>query len=254
MKTSLHAKNIIKHTRDGHRFDSPYWQSYKNTLPPLPQDVFEVVFGMVLGDAGMRKKHQEAYMRFEQGVKQRDFLFHLFHILRPYCFAEQPGTSRDKTDPLKIKSYWFYTFSHPVFTELFTLFYRPRCDNPKKYIKVLSEGLIRDFLTPRALTYWLMCDGYCHANRKALTIYSEGFTQQENEIISRELNEKFQLHTWVTCRRGRYYSIRVPTRDASRVHDLVAPYMLECFSYKIPQPRACRHVRQCGEGCDTCDI
>jgi hypothetical protein len=85
--------------------------------------MFDMVFGMTLGDAGITRVNcQEAPMKFEHRAKQRDFLFHLFHTLRSYWFMEQPGIRYTTGDPLHIRSYWFYTFSHPSFTRLFTLF------------------------------------------------------------------------------------------------------------------------------------
>ena len=192
MKSPLYPTRVLNRTRDGYHVTSPYWQAYKNALPPRPQDVFEVVFGMALGDAGITRVNcREARMKFEQGAKQRDFLFHVFHTLRSYCFMEHPGIRYTTGDPLHIRSYWFNTFSHPSFTRLFTLFYRLCPGDSKKYKKVISEGLIRDFLTPRAFAYWIMCDGYLHQKQKILTLHTEGFTHEENQIASRELNHKF---------------------------------------------------------------
>jgi hypothetical protein len=238
MNTPVYTARVTQHTRDGHHISSRYWQSYKNTLPPLPQDVFDVAFGMTLGDAGMTRDHDryEARMKFEQGVKQREFLFHLFDVFRSYRWMEHPGTRYEKADPLTIKSYWFRTFTHPAFTHLFTLFYQPRCDKPGTWKKVISEGLIRDFLTPRALAYWIMSDGYLNRDNKTLNLHTDGFTQQENEIASRELNDKFGVHSRAVRINKKYFMVQIHGTDASRVRDLVAPYMLPCFSYKIPKP------------------
>lgn len=234
MKTPLHTNKTTQYTRDGLLLTSASRQAYKKALPPLPQEVFEVAFGMTLGDAGIRRECREAYMKFEQGAKQRDFLFHVFDVLRAYCWMERPGTRYEKADRFKIQSYWFYTFSHPTFTDLFRLFYTPSPDIPHKYTKGIREGLIRDFLTPRALAYWIMCDGYLHKNGKIVTLHTEGFAQQDVERASREVNQKWELHSRVACRRGKYFVIQFSTVDASRLRGLVAPYILECFSYKIP--------------------
>jgi hypothetical protein len=81
-----------------------------------------------------------------------------------------------------------------------------------------------------------MCDGYLHQKQNILTLHTEGFTQEETQIASRELTLKVGLHTQVMSRRAKYFVIQLPTADAFRVRDLVTPYMLECFSYKIPKP------------------
>jgi hypothetical protein len=126
----------IKNRRDGYHFNSPYWQNYKKTLPKLPQDCFETAVGMILGDATMYYRSRNALIKFEQGAKQKEFLFHLFDVFSGYCFMSEPGTKfkKDKS----VKSYWFKTFSFPDFTRLFFLFHEKSHGRWKKTIKVLS--------------------------------------------------------------------------------------------------------------------
>ena len=80
----------IQNTGDGYHFNSTYWQTYKQTLPKLPQDSFEIAVGMILGDATMYYISHHALIKFEQGAKQKDFLFHLFQVFSPYCFMTKP--------------------------------------------------------------------------------------------------------------------------------------------------------------------
>ena len=46
---------------------------------------------MILGDASMYKGSREAYIKFEQGHKQKIFLDNLFSIFKTYTFMEKPG-------------------------------------------------------------------------------------------------------------------------------------------------------------------
>ncbi len=79
---------------------------------------------MILGDATMYYRSCNALIKFEQGAKQKEFLFHLFDVFSGYCFMSEPGT-RFKKDK-SVKSYWFKTFSFPDFTRLFFLFHETR--------------------------------------------------------------------------------------------------------------------------------
>lgn len=120
----------IKNTRDGYHFNSPYWQNYKKTLPKLPQDCFDTAVGMILGDATMYYVSHNTLIKFEQGVKQKEFLFHLFKMFSRYCFMSEPGIRLEKEK--NVKSYWFKTFSFPDLTRLFLLFHEKSMENGKR--------------------------------------------------------------------------------------------------------------------------
>lgn len=67
----------------------------------------------------------------------------------------------------QVKSFWFKTFSHYSFTKLFHLFYSENTSDGKFYKrKTISENLIKDYLTPLKLAYWIMCDGSLKKIRK----------------------------------------------------------------------------------------
>lgn len=134
----------------GHHFNSKYWQSQKSKLPPLPTIAFETAVGMVLGDATMYHVSREAYIKFEQGWKQKPFIDHLFEVFRSYSFMQQPRTRYNREQ--NPKSYWFKTFSFPDFTTLFQLFYEKKDEQQKlKWRKSVKKGVILDNLTARGL-------------------------------------------------------------------------------------------------------
>ena len=76
-------KKIIN-ARNGHHFNSKYWQSHNPKL-------FQLILGMVLSDATMYRVSHEALVKFEQGADQKEFLFHLFQESKEYCFMTEPG-------------------------------------------------------------------------------------------------------------------------------------------------------------------
>jgi hypothetical protein len=93
----------------------------------VPQYCFDIAIGMVLGDASIYKISTQAYIKFEQGYKQQAFLKHLFDNFKKYCFMNKPGKRflRDNSKTEKqIKSFWFKTFSHKSFTQIYLLFYK----------------------------------------------------------------------------------------------------------------------------------
>lgn len=51
----------------------------------------EIAIAMVLSDATMYKVSREAYIKFEQGYIQKEFVDHLFELFKDYCFMLTPG-------------------------------------------------------------------------------------------------------------------------------------------------------------------
>jgi len=123
-----------KDTRDGYHYNSNCWQSHFKALPALKPELLEVLVGMVLGDAALAKQGSSSHVKFEQGYKQKAFVYHLFELFKDYCFAEQvaerPELRGDRIG--QIKSYWFRTVAHQSFTELHTLFY----ENKVKFVNL----------------------------------------------------------------------------------------------------------------------
>jgi hypothetical protein len=58
---------------------------------------------MILGDAGIHKVGKEAYIKFEQGYKQQNFIEDLFNKFKLYTFMDNLGIRYEKNDKLTIK-------------------------------------------------------------------------------------------------------------------------------------------------------
>lgn len=97
---------------------SKYWQDWKKNNPKLNQYLKSIAIGMILGDAGLYKVGKEAYIKFEQGPKQKDFIENLFDKFKLYTFMNKLGIRYQKNNKSTIKSYWFKTYSHETFTDL----------------------------------------------------------------------------------------------------------------------------------------
>ena len=109
--------------------------------------------------------------------------------------------------------------------------------------KTITPNLLRDHVTARGLAYWIMCDGSLQRYNKSLILHTQGFNQEENKILSNELNEKFGLHSKVidhkhnktdTRKERNYFTIFIPTKDCTQLANLITPYMIPSMKYKIP--------------------
>ncbi len=230
----------ITNYKNGHHLNSSYWQNYKKTLPALPQPCFEIAFGMLLGDASIYKVSNHALIKFEQGYKQQAFLEHLFDKFKNYCFMDQPGKrflldNSKKTN--QIKSFWFKTFSHKTFTQLYFIFYENKTNLGFYKKKTITPGLITNYLTPKGLAYLIMCDGSLQNDKKSIILHTQGFSEKENLILSNELNMKFNLKTKVILHKKIYYVLKTSSTDALQIVDLIQNYMITSMEYKLPEPK-----------------
>ncbi len=100
-------KKSINNIKNKYHLNSKYWQDYKKSLPLLPQHLIDISIGMILEDASMYKVSREAYIKFEQGYKQKLFVEHLFTIFRTYIFMEKLGKKLylSGIDKGKVKSF-----------------------------------------------------------------------------------------------------------------------------------------------------
>jgi len=220
----------INNIRDGFHLNSKHWQDWKKNLPVLPSDLTEIAIAMVLSDASMYKVSREALIKFEQGYQQLDFVQHLFEKFKGYCFMQKPGFRMHQTGPQngQIKSAWFKTFSHSSFTKIWDLFYIDK-------VKTVRSGIIIENINALGLAYWIMSDGSLHRDGRSMILHTQSYTEQENLILSDELNKKFELHSTVTRHKTKYWVITIPSSDGNRLHELIKPFILVSFAYKIPR-------------------
>ena len=215
----------MNHSKDGYHFNSTYWQQKKLLLPPLSPELLEIAFGIVLGDATIRKVSRHAVIKFEQGYRQKEFVESLFQTFHTYTFMEQPGIRFDHSTGA-LKSFWFRTFSFPCFTKLFESFYTFQSG---KYRKRIHEETLYKMLTPRAFAYWVICDGSLQKDARTLILHSQAFSQEENMKAQKVLNEKFGFQSRVIPHKTHYFVICIPAQDASLVRALLTPFVLPSF-------------------------
>lgn len=77
-----------------------------------------------------------------------------------------------------------------------------------------------------------MGDGSYNKRDNRMVLHTENFSLETNELISKELNSKFNLHTKV-WRSSIYYNVNIPSKDVNTIIKLVKPYILKDFLYKI---------------------
>lgn len=208
-------------------YNSKYWKNFKSTVPELPEFLFSVLLGTLLGDACMYKRGINANVKFEQSLKHKEYLFHLYNLFELYTFS--PPYERKNKDG-EIKSYSFRTFTHPTFNQLYDIFYSKES---KKFIENI-DYIIKN-LNPIVLAYWIMDDGSLDKNKKMMIIHSQSFDYEINKLLSKGINEKFNLNSEVIIHKNKYYVIRIPSKDHKILHNLIKDYLHDSMLYKLPK-------------------
>lgn len=146
---------------------------------------------------------------------------------------------RYEKDKQTIKSYWFKTYSHETFTDLWKIFYFPYIDinGVKKYKKNVSINLITDELNELALSYWIMCDGSLQKDKKTMILHTQSFDYNTNLIISNELNNKFNFNSSVINHKHKYSVIKIPKENINNLKNLknlIKNHIIKSMEYKLP--------------------
>ena len=100
---------------------------------------------------------------------------------------------------------------------------------------------INDLLTPRALAYWFMDDGFqfnMTKNRRRYRYYAlstNSFPLEDQKRLVQALKDNFSIHT--TIQKERFYPtlrwIYIRSESTNRFVDLIRSYIHRCFDYKI---------------------
>lgn len=215
-------------------------QVYKARMAQLAALEQDILVGMLLGDAHLCKsgRASTARLQIDQGAGQAAFVDHLFAVFSAYSWMERPHVlhRRSRKDPTREEiSVRFYTFFHPIFGHWHDIFYRPQLIKDRwTWRKVIPDNLPA-LLTPRALAYQIMCDG--SPQKGKLIIHTEGFTVEECDRYVATVNSLFTLGAVrrLTHRGDNlcYPIVSIYTKELPRLRQLIRPYMLPIFAYKL---------------------
>ena len=100
-------------------------------------------------------------------------------------------------------------------------------------VKIVKLNLIKDHLTPIGLTYWIMDDGSLQNDKKTLIIHTQSYTEKEVNLLSFELNKKFELDSKVIIHKKKYWVIKIPSNYFEKLLKLIKPYIHPSMNYKI---------------------
>jgi len=127
----------------------------------------------------------------------------------------------------EVKSTWYFsTISHSDFEDFYNYFYP--CGK-----KRLPESL-QQLLTPRALAYWYMDDGFLRNPTFAFS--TANFNLEEHKALQYLLFNNWGLNTSIhgLCSKSRHLSLYILTESAQKFLNLSKPFIVPTMLYKLP--------------------
>ena len=190
----------------------------------------EILVGSILGDGFLTSSlGGNAYFRFKQCEKRQDYVFWMYEELKDFC-CSGPKQRKDN------QQWYFLTRCLPVFNILKDVFY----PEGKKVIPDDIEGIL---ISPLSLAVWYMDDGtldYRPNYHCSFSFSTHSFSLKGVQRLVVTLKDNFGIESSMSnnlIRGVRYPRIYVGTKGRDRLIELISPYILDCFKYKLPQYR-----------------
>ena len=182
----------------------------------------EILFGTLLGNGWLESSTggQTYRFGFKQKLEQTSYVTHVWSALEPLC-GSPPITNQE--------DFQFKTLTLGVLRFYGHQFYAK--DRKKKVPR-----LIHRWLTPRALAYWYMDDGY-KDKKNACLLCTDSFEKKDVEKLCTALQRNFELTCWLRKKqvsRNSVWRIYISTDNVEKFLALIDPYIVESMRYKLP--------------------
>lgn len=202
----------------------------KDNKPFISNEVKEIIFGSLLGDAKLElpPRGLNARFGFTQSLDKKDYFLKVLNSLGELCSGKYREYSYlDKRTGKTYTSFNFWTRALPVLNEYYLNFYspvEPSLGRGNK-IKVVPQDL--SLLTPIAIAHWTMQRGIPYNG--SLYICTKGFNLGDVKRLSQYLKERYHIICTVHKRAGNYYIYILP-KSLGNFKNIISPYKLNINS------------------------
>jgi len=198
--------------------------SNRESISKLQQ---EVIVGVVLGDGSLEfDGFHGTRLQIKQSERYKDYVFWLYNRLKNLCNLE-PKQRKDNNQ-------WYFSTKY---LEKLTVWYKLFYPAGKKQVPQNIENLL---ISPRSLAIWYMDDGHLDWRVKdhyAFTLNTDCFSLKGVRLLKETLQKNFRIDVSIyscSCRGRDYPKIYIGVEGRDRFLSMIKPYILRCFSYKLP--------------------
>jgi len=203
--------------------------SNERALIFLPDDIKEVLVGILLGDGHIVRRSLTSNSRLvygQSGVIHKEYFYHVYNIFSPFCtnnYVPQNKVFKDSRTKKVYTAIIFTTMQLPCFNIYRESFY---------YLNVKKvPDNIYELLTPRGLAYWIMDDGSRHRSGLHISIYA--FSSNDSDKLMFVLQDKFNLKCSIHFNRDKKPRIYIFKESMDNLITLVKPYFIKEMLYKL---------------------
>ena len=185
-----------------------------------------ILVGSLLGDGFLEYRYRYPRLRISHSLKQKDYVDWLYSEFKDFC-TEKPHRT-DRLDERNGRIYSHYLFStriSPVFMKYQKIFY----PNGKK---IVPKNIISLLKSNISLAIWYMDDGFKRTDCSSLYLCTSGFTLEEQKFLQEILYKLYGFETKIHFA-GKNARIYFPVRSAKRFCEIVKPFILPVFQYKL---------------------
>ena len=212
-------------------------KAYLAGLPPLNQLQKDVLIGSLLGDSTIQYNcRPTAYLKFEQTIRTKEYVNFLYFV-----FAEFVGTPpRNRIKNGEVVATEFRTYRLRALDFYSNEFYSLDAMGQRK--KVVPKNIHR-WLNPRSLAIWFMDDGSKGITQSVSAtpgyyLHTEGFILPDCRILQEALGKIFHLEVSIVKddrpqKEKTYYKLYIRTTSARLFTEIIEPFVLPCFKYKL---------------------
>lgn len=189
-----------------------------NTVGSLSAPQRAILVGSLLGDGTLRRQgtRTNALLEVNHSFAFKDYVDWKYEQFRAYVLT--PPQARQGRGARV--AYRFTTRSLPIFTHYYEWFY----GGGRKRI---PHNITLDPLT---LAVWFMDDGT--KSRSAIYLNTQQCDKPEQQCLQYALLRTFGIRS--TLNRDRtYYRLRITTESTKALEEIIRPYILPCFHYKL---------------------
>lgn len=175
-----------------------------------------------------------------QCTKQKEYLFHKYELLKDFCNAgPKLKYSTNGRSTILHPGYMFYTRVHYSLDFYGNMFYKFNSETCR-FTRSIPVN-IEQFLTPRAIAYWYMDDGYLKWRGKsnAMVLCTDSFHLDEVNILRIALKNLYNIETQLNRKdpkKDNYgYRISINEQNSLLFRALIKDYVLESMNYKLQE-------------------
>ena len=167
----------------------------------LPQNLHDILIGLMLGDGHIYKTSPTSNSRFEMsfGKDRNLFATWIGNLFKDYSntgikiiTSKNQGIIFNYNEVINFR---FKTKTLPVFNYYHDIFYKAN-NKTWKYKKVVPHN-ISDLMNPTVLAYLVMTDGNFDKSRNRVRIYTNSYSKAEVERIAESIYSKLDIYVRV---------------------------------------------------------